>query len=154
MRPSTPLLTIVLALASAGSAAAQKAAPEPIGNGRPLSAWVADLKGEAPETRHDAAYEIAWMGPAAAPAVPALIEALNRPDEKPTVLYPIEVALREIGPAAAAAIPSLQKMEDHYNDDVAHLARQAIRAIQGEHLPYNAVPDTARGKEAVSTGKP
>jgi hypothetical protein len=154
MRALTPLLSLVAALAATSTAVAQKPAKEPIGNGRPLSAWVADLKGQAPQTRHDAAYEIAWMGPAAAPAVPALIEALNQPDEKPTVLYPIEVALREIGPAAAAAIPSLEKMEDHYNDDVAHLAAQAIRAIQGEKLPYNAVPDTARGKEAVSSGKP
>jgi len=153
MNRKNPLIAAALMLALAGSVAAQQAANDPIGNGRPLSAWVADLKGEAPETRHDAAYEIAWMGPAAAPAVPALIEALNRPDEKPTVLYPIEVALREIGPAASAAIPSLEKMEDHFNDDVAHMAKQAIRAIRGEKLPFNAVQDTARGKEA-SNGKP
>ncbi|HTO73547.1 MAG TPA: hypothetical protein VMJ30_07005 [Gemmatimonadales bacterium] len=153
MNRKDPLIAAALMLALAGSVAAQQAANDPIGNGRPLSAWVADLKGEAPETRHDAAYEIAWMGPAAAPAVPALIEALNRPDEKPTVLYPIEVALREIGPAASAAIPSLEKMEDHFNDDVAHMAKQAIRAIRGEKLPFNAVQDTARGKEA-SNGKP
>lgn len=154
MRLLTPVLSLALAVAATGTAAAQKPAKDPIGNGRPLSAWIADLKAQSPQTRHDAAYEIAWMGPAAAPAVPALIEALNQPDEKITVLYPIEVALREIGPAASAAVPSLEKMEDHFNDDVAHLAKQAIRAIQGEKLPYNAVPDTARGKEAVSTGKP
>ncbi len=148
-----PLLAAALVLAFAAAAAAQQPAKDPIGNGRPLSAWVAELKGESPETRHDAAYEIAWMGPAAASAVPALIEALNRPDEKPTVIYPIEVALREIGPAASAAIPSLEKMEDHFNDDVAHMARQAIRAIQGERLPFNAVQDTARGTQ-VPTGKP
>ena len=36
-----------------------------------------DLKAVAPQTRNAAAYEISGMGPAAAPAVPALIEALD-----------------------------------------------------------------------------
>lgn len=149
MGTTIPTFVLLLSAAAAAPALAQKPAADPVGNGRHLSAWIADLKAQAPATRHDAAYEIAWMGKAAAPAVPALIEALNQPGEQVVVLYPIEVALREIGPAAKDAIPSLQKMEDHQNDDVAHLAKQAIKAIEGEKLPFNAVQDTARGKEAA-----
>ena len=150
MRRTMPTLVLIITVAAATPLLAQKGASDPMGNGRHLSAWIADLKAPAPATRHDAAYEIAWMGKAAAPAVPALIDALNQPGESPVVLYPIEVALREIGPAASAAIPTLTKLEDHPNDDIAHLAKQAIRAIQGDKLPYNAVQDTARGKEAVN----
>ncbi len=36
----------------------------------PLSQLIADLKAQAPYTRNGAAYELAHMGPAAAPAVP------------------------------------------------------------------------------------
>jgi hypothetical protein len=41
------------------------------------------------------------------------------------------VALREIGPGAAAAVPALTVMLDDRNDDVASMARKAIRAITG-----------------------
>jgi HEAT repeat protein len=120
--------TVLLAAASR-PLAAQQQIHDP-STGRPLNAWIADLTAPSPQTRHDAAYNIAWMGPAAAPAVPALIAALDRPDEVATVLYAIEVALREIGPAASAALPSLEKMLDDPNDDVAFMAKKAIKAIK------------------------
>src|SRR5918994_4648135 len=81
---------------------------EPVSDGRPLSAWVADLEAPAPQTRNAAAYEIAGMGPAAAAAVPALIEALD--DPVAAVRFPVTIALLEIGPAAAAAVPRLKQM--------------------------------------------
>lgn len=121
-------LTALLAAASR-PLAGQQQIPDP-SKGRPLSAWIADLKAQSPQTRHDAAYNIAWMGPAAAPAVPALITALERPDEVGVVLYSIEVALREIGPPARAAIPALEAKLDDPNDDVAFMARKAIQAIK------------------------
>ena len=98
----------VAALALTGVAWGQsstKPAKEPVADGRPLSAWVADLKAPSPETRNAAAYEIAGLGPSAAAAVPALIDALNDPE--PSVRLPVAVALREIGPAAKAAVPAL-----------------------------------------------
>jgi HEAT repeat protein len=104
-------------------------ATEPIVNERPLSAWIAELKAPAPLTRNAAAYTIGGLGPAASPAVPALIEALNDPVD--AVRYPVCVALREIGPGAAAAVPALTVMLDDRNDDVASMARKAIRAITG-----------------------
>jgi HEAT repeat protein len=106
---------------------------EPTSKGRPLSEWIADLKAPAPLTRNAAAYEIAGMGPAAAPAVPALIEALD--DEVAAVRFPVTVALGEIGPAAAAAVPRLlQLMEEDINDEVAAGAKRAIRHIKPQAL--------------------
>ncbi|HTG83460.1 MAG TPA: HEAT repeat domain-containing protein, partial [Gemmatimonadales bacterium] len=69
------------------------------------------------------------IGPAAAPAVPALIEALQ--DQEASVRFPVCVALREIGPAASAALPALEEALDDRNDDVAAMAKKAITAIKG-----------------------
>ena len=127
------LAALVLGLTS--SAWAQgAAAKEPVADGRTLSQWVTELKtGVAPQTRNAAAYEISGMGPAAAPAVPALIEALD--DPAPSVQFPVLVALGEIGPAAKSAVPKLKKMMDEeINDEIAAAAKRAIRRIQPEAL--------------------
>ena len=123
-----PLAAAVLFLAP--DAWAQGAtAKEPVADGRTLSQWVADLKAVAPQTRNAAAYEISGMGPAAAPAVPALIEALD--DSEASVRFPVTVALAEIGPAAKAAVPKLKKMMDEeINDEIAAAAKRALRRIQ------------------------
>lgn len=112
----------------AGRAEAQRS-KEPSFENRPLRAWIADLKGQAPQTRNAAAYAIAGMGPAASAAVPALIEALA--DEQATVRFPVCIALKEIGPAAADAVPALTELLDDRNDEIAAMARKAIRAITG-----------------------
>jgi HEAT repeat protein len=107
---------------------------EPVSNGRALSEWIADLKAQAPQTRNAAAYEIAGMGPAAAPAVPALIVALDDPSA--AVRYPVTVALLEIGPAAKAAVPRLQQMvEEEINDEIAASARRALKHIEPAAVP-------------------
>lgn len=122
-----------LATTSLWAQKATTAGKEPMSSGRPLSAWIADLKAPAPVSRNAAAYEIAGLGPAAAPAVPALIEALD--DEIPAVRFPVTVALGEIGPAAEAAIPKLkQLMEEDLNDEVAAGAKRAIRHIRPQAL--------------------
>ncbi|HVK00295.1 MAG TPA: HEAT repeat domain-containing protein [Gemmatimonadales bacterium] len=127
-------LTLILALTT-GGASAQNAAggKEPVAGGRPLSELISDLKAAAPATRNAAAYEIAGLGPAAKPAVPALIEALDDPDA--AVRFPVTVALGEIGPEAAAAVPRLkQMMFEEINDEIAAAARRAIRHIQPSAL--------------------
>lgn len=107
---------------------------EPVSSGRPLREWVAELKALAPQTRNAAAYEIAGMGPAAAAAVPALIEALDDPIA--AVRYPVTVALLEIGPAAKAAVPRLQQMmEEEINDEIAASARRALKRIDPAAVP-------------------
>jgi HEAT repeat protein len=125
-----PLAAAVLLLASTASAQGA-ATKEPVADGRTLTQWIADLKAPAPQTRNAAAYEISGMGPAAAPAVPALIEALSDPE--PAVRFPATVALAEIGPAAKAAVPKLkQMMEEEINDEIAASAKRALRRIQPE----------------------
>jgi hypothetical protein len=126
---------IVLLLTTAAHSQATTPKPqEPVSDGRPLSEWIADLKGLAPQTRNAAAYEIASMGPAAAAAVPALIVALDDPIA--AVRFPVTVALLEIGPAAKAAVPRLQTMVDEeINDEIAASARRALRRIDPASVP-------------------
>lgn len=127
-RISGLLVAAVLVLTSKGWAQGATA-KEPVADGRTLSQWVADLKAVAPQTRNAAAYEISGLGPAAAPAVPALIEALD--DSEASVRFPVTVALAEIGPAAKAAVPKLKKMMDEeINDEIAAAARRALRRIE------------------------
>jgi HEAT repeat protein len=135
---SKQLLALLAALAltvSSTATASAQATPrhanntEPVSGGRPLSAWIADLKSPAAQIRNAAAYEIASMGPKAKAAVPALIDLLDDPEA--SVRMPATVALLEIGPAAADAIPALEKVgEDDINDDVAAGARRAIKHIR------------------------
>ncbi len=129
-------LTLMMATTSVSAQNGAPAAKEPVSQGRPLSQWIADLKGAAPLTRNAAAYEIASLGPAAAAAVPALIEALDDPIA--VVRFPVTVALGEIGSAAAAAIPRLKQMrEEEINDEIAASAKRAIRRIQPTALEEN-----------------
>lgn len=127
----------VMILGLTGVASAQTTAAtqkEPVSEGRTLTEWIKDLKGLAPQTRNAAAYEIAGMGPAAAAAVPALIETLD--DQIAAVRFPVTVALMEIGPAAKAAVPRLLiMMDEEINDEIAASARRALR-----HIDPSAVP--------------
>ena len=127
-----PVLTTLAALGflSAGAAAQARKDKEPQFEGRPLSAWVQDLNGLAPQTRNAAAYAISGMGPEAKSAVPALIEALK--DPVAAVRFPVIIALREIGPDAQAAVPALTEALDDQNDDVAAMARKALLKITGK----------------------
>jgi HEAT repeat protein len=127
-----PLLTTLAALTvlNAATAAQARKPKEPEFEGRPLSSWVQDLKGLAPQTRNAAAYAISGMGAEAKSAVPALIEALK--DPIPAVRFPVCIALREIGPDAQAAVPALTEALDDQNDDVAAMARKAILKITGK----------------------
>ena len=144
------LAALVVGLTS--SAWAQGAtAKEPVSDGRTLSQWVTELKtGVAPQTRTAAAYEISGMGPAAAPAVPALIEALD--DPAASVRFPVIVALGEIGPAAKAAVPKLKKMMDEEVKQVKGwyitfcdptLPERADAPLSEQHLPSSKAPAAA-----------
>jgi HEAT repeat protein len=128
------LVAAVLLLAPRAWAQGAGSAKEPVSDGKTLSEWVADLNnGTAPQTRNAAAYEISGMGPAAAPAVPALIKALDDPE--PTVRFPVLVALGEIGPPAKAAVPKLkQMMDEEINDEIAAAARRALKRIEPEAI--------------------
>jgi len=131
------LAAAVLCLTTGAVAQGEAAEQASSADERNLSQWVTELKSApAPQTRNAAAYEISGMGPAAASAVPALIEALD--DPAATVRYPVTVALGEIGPAASAAVPRLKKMmEEETNDELASAAKRAIRKIQPAALAGN-----------------
>jgi len=131
MARSTLITIAALAVLATRAEAQGKKAKEPEFDGRPLSAWIQDLKALAPQTRNAAAYAISGMGPAGAPAVPALVEVLQNPDEVPAVRFPVCVALREIGPGAREAVPALTPLLDDRNEDLASMARKAIKAITG-----------------------
>jgi HEAT repeat protein len=137
MLPRILATVAVVILALTAPASAQTTTPkpkEPVSDGRTLSEWIADLKGLSPQTRNAAAYEIAGMGPAAAPAVPALIELLD--DPIPAVRFPATVALMEIGPAAKAAVPRLvAMMDEEINDEIAASARRALKRIDPAAIP-------------------
>jgi HEAT repeat protein len=137
MRPRIPGSLGVMLLLLTAVAQGQTTVPkpqEPVSSGRTLTEWIADLKGLAPQTRNAAAYEIAGMGPAAAAAVPALIEALDDPIA--AVRFPVTIALLEIGPAAKAAVPRLVTMVDEeINDEIAASARRALRHIDPASVP-------------------
>jgi HEAT repeat protein len=130
---SLGVIVLLLTTAAYGQTTVAKS-KEPVSDGRTLSEWIVDLKGLAPQTRNAAAYEIASMGPAAAAAVPALIEALDDPIA--AVRFPVTIALLEIGPAAKAAVPRLVTMVDEeINDEVAASARRALRHIDPASVP-------------------
>lgn len=127
-RSMSGAIVLLTLLASRGEA--QKA-KEPSFDGRSLSSWIADLNAPAPQTRNAAAYAIGGMGPAAKAAVPALVSVLKDQNEPATVKYPVCVALREIGPDAKDAVPALTETLDDRNDELASMARRAIKAITG-----------------------
>jgi hypothetical protein len=81
---------------------------EPVHKGRPLSEWVARLKDKSDPARWEAAFELGNLGAAAAPAVPALIEALK--DESKGCRSHAIKALGKIGPGAKAAVPASQTL--------------------------------------------
>jgi HEAT repeat protein len=128
IRPMLAALALAT-LAGTPAMAQGKKAAEPSFDGRPLSSWITDLKAAAPQTRNAAAYAISGMGAAATSAVPALIAALK--DDAASVRFPVCVALREIGPSAKEAVPALTDLLDDRNEDVAAMARKAIKAITG-----------------------
>ncbi|HUL70263.1 MAG TPA: HEAT repeat domain-containing protein [Gemmatimonadales bacterium] len=127
------LLAALLLASRAGAQAEPQLTNDTTWEGRPLSAWIEDLKGQAPYTRHRAAYTISSLGPHAKAAVPALIEALKDPVR--AVRYAAAYALSEIGPGASDAIPALTETLDDPDDDVAFMAKKAIKKIQSTGTP-------------------
>ncbi len=81
--------------------------------------------------REGAATALGRLGPDAAPAVPALIEAFEDPDDY--VRWKAAEALGEIGPAAKDALPMLDAAANAKQIDVITqaAARKAVQQIRG-----------------------
>ncbi len=131
--PALGVMFLALTVAASAQTSGAKST-EPVSNGHTLSEWIGDLKGLSPQTRNAAAYEIAGMGPAAAAAIPALIEALDDPIA--SVRFPVTIALMEIGPTAKAAVPRLlTMMDEEISDEIAASARRALKRIDPSAVP-------------------
>jgi adenylate cyclase len=90
-----------------------------------VSTLVTDLKSDDPFRRRITAKRLGWFGPAAAPAVPALIAALQ--DE--TVRREAVVSLGKIGPEAKAAVPVLMSIQNE--SLIGSFAKDALAEING-----------------------
>lgn len=106
-------------------------------DGRSLGEWAQELKNPDAKRRIGGAWAIGRMGPAAAAAVPALIEALNDPDR--LVRTQSIASLGKIGPAASPAVPTLDYLAQDNDWATRQLASAALAAIQGKPLPANNV---------------
>ena len=73
-----------------------------------IAALIEHAKDEAVEVRRYLAEAFGSIGPAASPAVPALIDMLDNDDDK-QVRFESALALAQIGPASSDAVPSLEK---------------------------------------------
>jgi HEAT repeat protein len=82
-----------------------------------------------PDVRAWSAQAIGMIGPAARPAVSALIRLLDSADEGSR--NSACIALRGVGPAAGNALPALRRALSDRSTDVRKFARRAILAIEG-----------------------
>ncbi|MCE9554930.1 MAG: HEAT repeat domain-containing protein [Planctomycetes bacterium] len=105
---------------------ARTAASEALYDGHTVPHWQAALKDSDPKVRRRAAYALGYLGPAAAPAVPALSDALG--DRQLEVAWYAADALGHIGPAAAPAVEGLVKVIEESPGDTV-LRRNAVIAL-------------------------
>src|SRR5262249_52684779 len=104
-------------------APAAQAAPdksEPSYQGKTLDEWIKLLKDGDAKVRGTAALALRQLGPAARPAVPALIAALK--DADPYVRIEASLALGKIGPDAIPALTEALKAKNRYQRMGAALA--------------------------------
>jgi TolB-like protein/class 3 adenylate cyclase/Flp pilus assembly protein TadD len=90
-----------------------------------VSSLLAELKGEDPFGRQLAVQRLGWFGPAAAQAVPALIELLG--DE--VVRMEAVQSLGKIGPSARDAVPALDALKNE--SPIGFYAKIALKEIRG-----------------------
>jgi HEAT repeat protein len=121
------------ALLACGLAPRASAAPidnDPEYKGRPLSAWLKDLDSRDADARVAALKAVAALGPAAAAATPALIEALG--DRSAYVRRLAADALGAIGPDARAAAVPLARLATDPDDRLRWAAGEALGRLGPE----------------------
>jgi HEAT repeat protein len=103
------------------------------------------------QLRHYALRLIGRLGPEAASAVPAVIDALGKAGDAPDDIEFIreaQIALSAIGPAAKAAIPALIKSVGSENDEISASACYALGKM-GD-AARAAIPALQRAEESES----
>jgi HEAT repeat protein len=116
-------MRIALALAVAFALLLQPILPA--ANAEDAGKLIQGLKSESPDQRIQAAESLKEMGPLAAPAVPALAEALH--DKNLAVQLEVLLTLERIGPAAREAVGELIKVLE--NKDRPRLHSGAVDAL-------------------------
>lgn len=104
------------------------------------------LKNRREETRQWALKTLRKLGPAAAPAVPALVEALGHSKMQAQAA----AALGEIGPGAREAVPALRAMLQDRSPSLRSAAAQALATIE----PAPAAGDVAAFAAALRDPDP
>jgi HEAT repeat protein len=95
----------------------------------------------SPNVRIASADAIAKLGESGAPAVAALIELGEAPNQHAHVLRSVANALGAIGPPAAPALPVLEKLKQHIR--VRWIAQTAIARIKKTEPLRGAEPAPA-----------
>ena len=99
------LLVCTLLVVAAGVGPLGERSDEPTVEGRPVRAWLHDLKGDSDEVRLRAAEALDRLGPDNTDAIPVLTEGLR--DDDRTVRICCARGLGLIGPKARPALPEL-----------------------------------------------
>ena len=102
--------------------------------------------------RRDAARFLGQMGPAARPAVPALVEALRDADDATRV--PVAEVLGRIGPGAAAAVPALAEALREPEDPISRTAAASPGADRPGGRACLARSPAGPGRRRAGTGRP
>jgi len=105
--------------------------------GRPLAAYVADLKQVSANGRADALRAIGAFGPDARSAIDEIAHAFGDPE--PEVRIAAAWALSQLGPAGTHAVPSLRRALADRDARVRSLAAVALRSVGPQAA--GAVPD-------------
>jgi HEAT repeat protein len=106
--------------------------------GRPVQAWLDDLRAHDLSTNREALAAFGAMGPANEDAVPELIQALE--DENPRVRAGAARGLGRIGPAARQALPALEAARENTHGKDLKEMRQARARIEGPYQDQPAPP--------------
>jgi HEAT repeat protein len=123
-----PRLAVGL-LAAAAAAAPAQAPNEATYKGKPTAYWVERLGHPVPQTRQEAVQAVTALGPAAADAVPGLLDLLQ--DDATTIRLGALAALGQIGPAAKDAVPTLLAALSDTDPQFRGTAVQALGRVGG-----------------------
>jgi HEAT repeat protein len=99
-----------------------------LAHGRPISDWVAALRGPDARARKKAAGVLGNVGAIDPAVVPALAEAVR--DRDPAVRAEAVLALAKIGPAAREAEPALAEAQKDVNPAVRQYAGKALERVR------------------------
>jgi HEAT repeat protein len=126
MRTAACWIGLALLLASSSTLAQPGTKPrrETEINGKPITAWLADLESEKADAVLPALSALMRAGPEARPAVPALVKLLSGEANLTQVL--VVLTLSKIGPEA---VPALRKAMDSRSPRTRELAAKALGLI-------------------------